>query len=167
MGVFHVVGYSLDSYFVEFPEIKTKSYTINMKVIGKEVDGARANFIGLESHLGNVSQDYTIPKFLELGNDKDFVEVRRFRDIVHNLFSAFSPDIIGIYFKPSTGKFPAGPLTYKIEGLIQLYEGKNMQFVDPRSIAALKKKKEYEVTRQFAYQQKAADVAYYLINNDE
>jgi hypothetical protein len=42
-----------------------------------------------------------------------------------------------------------------------------MQFVDPKSIAALKRRKTYEVKCQYNYQEKAADVAYYLIHNDE
>jgi hypothetical protein len=138
-----------------------------MKVIGIEINGARVNFIGLESDSTNIFQNREISTFLELGDDKDFEEVRRFKDLLHTVFSGFSPDIIGIYTKSATGKFSAGPLTYKIEGLIQLYKGKDMRFVDPRSMAALKRKKGYETKCQFAYQQKAADVAYYLIHNNE
>lgn len=138
-----------------------------MKVLGLEIEGGRVNFIGLESDSTNILDISSIPKSLTLGDDKDFDVVRRFKGVLHDLFSAFSPDIIGVYFKPSSGKFSASPVTYKIEGLIQLYERKSMRFVDPRSIAALKKKKGYEAKCQFSYQQKAADVAYFLIHNDE
>jgi hypothetical protein len=138
-----------------------------MKVIGIEIDGARANFIGLDSNSGDILEVSSIPRFLELEDDKDFDEVRRFRNLLHNVFSAVSPDVIGIYSKPASGRHAAGPITYKVEGLIQLYEGKSMKFVHHKSIAALKNKKEYEAKCKFAYQQQAADVAYYLIHNDE
>jgi hypothetical protein len=138
-----------------------------MKVIGIEIDGARANFIGLDSNSGDIRELSSVPKFLELGDDKDFEEVRRFKELLHSVFNSFSPDVIGIYSKTASGKRSAGAITYKVEGLIQLYQGKNMKFVHHKSIAALKNKKKYEAKCKFAYQQQAADVAYYLIHNDK
>ena len=138
-----------------------------MKVIGIEIDGARVNFIALDSSSGHILEALSVPKSVELKNDKDFGELRTFKELLHSVFNAFSPDVIGIYSKSASGKHSAGPITYKVEGLIQLYEGKNMQFVHHKSIAALKNKKQYEVKCKFTYQKQAADVSYYLLHNDE
>jgi hypothetical protein len=138
-----------------------------MKVIGIEIDGGRVNFIALDSSSGHILEAWSVPKSVELTDDKDFDQLRTFKELLHSVFNAFSPDAIGIYSKSASGKHSAGPITYKVEGLIQLYEGQRMQFVHHKSIAALKNRKHYEVKCKFAYQKQAADVAYYLIHNDE
>jgi hypothetical protein len=74
-------------------------------------------------------------------------------------------DKIGILKRAKSlkAKFPVSPISFKLEGLIQTYKDSEIQFIAPQSISAYFKKNQRAFKPKYAYQDSAANLAYYLL----
>ena len=135
-----------------------------MKTLGIEIKGNCAIFCAIE--VENGIQDLTGKmKKLELTNDEDSQEIKEFIDVVHAYFDKMQFDRIGIIKRSKSlkAKFPPSPISFKVEGLIQTYEGLQMEFIAPQTLRAFYKKNDLTFSPKHVYQKSATELAYYLI----
>lgn len=134
-----------------------------MKVIGIEIDGKDAIFVALEREAGGVSLVDTKIHKMSLGDQTSSIEVRRFRDVVFGFFNEINPHEIAIIKRGDTGKFAAGPVTFKIEGILQTYANLDVQIIPLPTIRAHERKNPCVVKAKYNYQQNSSLLANYLL----
>jgi len=138
-----------------------------MRTLGIEIKGNTAIFTALEENgeLNNITGNL---KKLELKDDEESQEIRGFVDIIHSHFNDMKFDKIGISKRSKSVKsrFPPSPISFKLEGLIQLYKELDIHFVAPQTVAAFLKKNDYPIEPEFSYQDSSCKLAFYLLKND-
>lgn len=140
-----------------------------MKVIGIQLDGDEAILVVLsKDENGVITQTNECVRF-NIADHSNSVQVQQFRDQVNSTFDLINPVCIGIKARnakaTTQGKVrPPSPISFKLEGIIQLYANCNIEFVWPQTITAFKKKKGPFPDSKNKYQQDAFDVAFYLIS---
>lgn len=134
-----------------------------MKVIGIEIDGKDAIFVVMEKEAGTVSLIETKIQKLSLGDQTNSAEVKRFRDVVFGFFNEINPDEIAIIKRADKGKFAAGQVTFKIEGIIQTYNSLDVQLIPLPTIKAHEKKDRCAHQPKYNYQQNSCLLANYLL----
>ncbi len=94
-------------------------------------------------------------------------QVKQFRDQINIAFDTIKPDRIAICKRNENGKgmMAPSPVSFKLEGIIQLYEKIEVEFVAPQTTKAFLKKSTCSIIPSKKYQQDAFDVAYYLLNS--
>ena len=145
-----------------------------MKVIGIEIKGTRLNVVVLERQVDGSNVDITgKAKCFELENEHEPTSVRGFMNVLHRHFDSINPVTIGILKRNANAvernvngtKFrPPSPLSFKLEGLIQLYPKIDPVLVAPQTISAyLKKNTGLIIQPQYNYQQKPYELCLYLL----
>lgn len=111
-----------------------------MVTCGIDIASSSAYFVVLEK-AGGVINDIT-GKFTKLNikNDENCKEIRSFAETIKTHFDSIKPDRIGIVKRNKGGPFPGGAVSFKIEGLIQLYEKKNIILVSPVTLRCFEKR---------------------------
>jgi uncharacterized protein (DUF1330 family) len=135
-----------------------------MKVIGIEIDKSKVIFYAIEVDGGeiiNLTGDF---KSLALKNDTDNVEVINFKETVHTFFDDINPDMIAIVARQTKGRFKSSTISFKLEGLLQIYDKIGIEFVSPQKLTAYYKNHPFPIAVQHSYQENAAKLAYYLLN---
>ena len=81
-------------------------------------------------------------------------------------FDSIKADKIGVLARnaKAKGKMMPSPISFKLEGILQLYEKQDIEFVWPQSLSAYFKKHEMEGEFEKKYQGDGFRVAYYLLN---
>ncbi len=139
-----------------------------MKVIGIQIDGSNCIICAVEK----TDQDIELlkeSKKLTLKEHHDTEEVKNFQKEIFLTFDTIQPTKIAVrvrQHKSRKGQNPPSALSFKIEGLIQLYDKIDVEFIWPQTISSFKKKNNLPKIEQFNYQTKAAEIATYLIEND-
>lgn len=137
-----------------------------MKVCGIEIQGNEAVLAILTLENGEYTVVESNIKKIELRNNtKNQEEVRSFYQTVSAFFRDNNFDLIGIKERPKSGKYAGGPVSFKIEALIQNTDY-NVELVHPKSLSSKLKKVEIDYSKVNAYQSEALNVAYYLLLND-
>ena len=137
-----------------------------MTTIGIDLSGNQAIFIIFTvDHNDVITEKISGIKKIELKNDTDCSEVKQFKELVHSHFDTISPDKIGIIKRNSKGQQSASPMSFKLEGLIQCYEKKDIAFIHPATIKAFLKRKPNTVNPKHKYQMPALELAYHLLFN--
>jgi len=135
-----------------------------MKVIGIDIDKTKAIFYTLEKeadgNIINLTGDY---KYVILNDDTDNSRVREFQSIVHAFFDDIKPDRIAILKRQTKGRFKSSPLSFKLEGLIQCYQKREIEFLPPITISTYFKKNSFNLELDHNYQEMAAKLAYFLL----
>ncbi|TDE08178.1 DUF3010 family protein [Dyadobacter psychrotolerans] len=135
-----------------------------MKTIGIEIESNEAIIAVLEQDEGgNLSQVTKECVKLDIGDSMNSGHVKQFRDQIDATFNAISPDKISSLSRNISGPFASSPLTFKIEGIIQLYQKVTVELVSSKTVKAFLKKKENEIAPKFKYQTNALNLAFYLI----
>lgn len=137
-----------------------------MKVIGIQINSTEAVLVVLEEVDGTNTQTDESIKF-HIEDIYDCVQVRQFRNQINMAFETIKPDRVGIYKRNAfvKGKMAPSPASFKLEGIIQLYEKIITEFVAPQTLKAFFRKNECPIHPMHKYQQDAFDVAFYLLNN--
>jgi len=135
-----------------------------MKAIGIEIDKKKIIVVAIDSSP-NPTQLKPETKYFELKDDRDDQELADFMIHLHAYFDEISADKIGIVTRQTKGRFAASPYSFKLEGIIQLYPKKLMEFVTPQALTSYFKKNELPLSPSFSYQEKAMKLAYFLGNN--
>jgi hypothetical protein len=138
-----------------------------MKAIGIQIDGNEIILVALhQDENGIVTQTNESVRF-NIADHTISDQVQQFRDQINSTFDLISPIAIGVKMrnaKATSGKVrPPSPISFKLEGIIQLYRKCQIDFVWPQTIIAFKKKNEEFPLAKNKYQQDAFDVAYYLL----
>jgi hypothetical protein len=135
-----------------------------MKVLGIEIKGDEAIFCALDSSKDKLSDITGKLTKIELTNDEDSYEIHRFVEVIHSYFDSLNVDKIGIIKRSKSvkGKFISSPISFKLEGLIQTYKKKTIDFIAPQTLTAFFKKNSKDIEPKNKYQNSACDLAIYL-----
>lgn len=134
-----------------------------MKVLGISLEGSTAIFSGLEKADAGIFEISDKLKKVQLKDHLDSKEVQSIYETIHSFLERNEFDEIAIIKRGTKGTFAASPISFKIEGLIQLYEQKDVEFIAPPTLRAFYKKNENSFTPKYAYQKAANDLAFYLL----
>ena len=136
-----------------------------MRICGIEISGSEANFLILEGTKASFEMVASTPLKLAIYDDERNYEVRNFHKDIFTFFEKYSPDIIGIKKRNKKGDMAGGPIGFKIEGLIQIFEGSEIQLVPPQTIAANLRKFNIAIPLSLKkYQHEAFKTAYTLLS---
>lgn len=136
-----------------------------MKAIGIQIEGNDAVLVVLiKDDNGIITQTNECVK-LNLADHTDSVQVQQFRDQINCTLDSIKPTIVGIKARiaKAGGKLSPSPVSFKLEGIIQLYTKVSIDFVWSQTISAYKKKNDVFPSSKNKYQQDAYDVAFYLL----
>ena len=136
-----------------------------MKAIGIQIQGEEVILVVLEKNeSGQIIQTDESIKF-NIIDHCNSVQVQQFRDQVNSTFDSIKPTFIGIKARNANGqgKYSPSPVSFKLEGIIQLYAKVSIDFVSSQTISAYKKKNDVFPPSKNKYQQDAYDVAFYLL----
>lgn len=138
-----------------------------MKILGIQLKSNEAILVVLkQDEEGIITQLSESTKF-KIDDPTDSIQVRQFRDQVNTAFDSISPDKIGIMARnhKAKGTRAPSPMSFKLEGIIQLNDKYPISFVWPQSIAAFYKKNKPVLSSNKKLEENAFNVAYYLIHN--
>lgn len=136
-----------------------------MKVCAIEIKTNKIIFFVLEKKIDNSINDCTGKiKSIILDNDQNHAQIIDFLDTVHSHFNSLEVDKIVILSRSSKGQFSSSGISFKIEGLIQAYRNKPVEFVSPKTLLAFYKKNEITIKPKFSYQMEALKLAFYILN---
>ena len=116
-----------------------------MKVIGIQIDSDEAILVVLHKDAnGTITQTDECVRF-NIADHSISAQVQQFRDQVNSTFDLIAPTIIGIKMRNAKARErgtvrPPSPISFKLEGIIQLYSKCNIDFVWPQTITAFKKR---------------------------
>lgn len=132
-----------------------------MKVIGIEISGRDVRIVALENVDGVITNYSGKYKPIRLEDDEIAENVVLFRNTLFATLESFTPEIIVINYRDSkaTGKYAPSAISFKIEGLIQLYDKATITFTKPQTIAAFYKKNSVDITPDYSYQTYALRLA--------
>lgn len=80
------------------------------------------------------------PKKLKLADDENPDEVRAFRDSIYAFFRENNVTMVAIKKRGKKGDFSGGPVGFKLEGIVQMYEDCPVRLVAAQTISAKQKK---------------------------
>lgn len=136
-----------------------------MKVLGIDIKGNCAIFCAINENgkLNDVTGKMTK---IELKDDENGEEIHEFVDVLHSHFDEMQFDRIAIIKRAKSlkTKFPPSPISFKLEGLIQMYKDTKIEFIAPQSIQAFLKKNENSFKAKYAYQKASSELGFYLLN---
>ena len=139
-----------------------------MKVLGVEIFGREVRIVALEQNANDIV-DYTEKyKPIALEDDEISNNVILFKNTLFSVFDNFAPNEIVIKYRNPKGKglHAPSPISFKIEGLIQIYSEAKVSFVFPATLAAYYKKNKLELKPSFGYQNEALKTAYHFIKTN-
>jgi hypothetical protein len=111
-----------------------------MTTCGIEMFGSEARLALLNGEKSSFSHTDVNPRKLILTDDENPDEVKAFRDSIFAYFRENSVDLIAIKKRGKKGEYSGGPVGFKLEGIIQLYEDCPVILVAPQTISAARKK---------------------------
>ena len=139
-----------------------------MKTVGIQIKSNEAILVVLEKDsTDSIIQTSESTKF-SIGDPDNPGQVKQFRDQINTAFDSIKPSRIGIMARNAKAKgvMMPSPLSFKLEGIIQLYEKLDIEIIWPQTLTAYFKKHPQSMTPKNKYQADALDVAYYLINKN-
>jgi hypothetical protein len=140
-----------------------------MKTIGIQIKSEEAILVVLvEDENGNITQDNDYTKF-SIGEPDNPDHVKQFRDQINTALDAITPDRVAILARNANGKGrnAPSPISFKLEGIIQLYENIRVETVWPQSINAFLRKNDAPAPSKHKYQTDALNLAYYLLKQNQ
>lgn len=134
-----------------------------MKVLGVDISGREVRIVALENGGDAIVNNTGTYKPLKLNGDENADTLKLFKNTLFATFDGFGPDVIVYNSRNSTGKFAGSAMSFKIEGLIQLYENAEVVSTKAQTIAAFYKKNELPVACEFGYQEDAMKLAFHYL----
>ena len=136
-------------------------------VCGIDIEGSTAIVIILKGTKQSHSRISTKFNKIELKEHKSQAEIHSFRLTVFSHFFNENVSIVGIKGRATKGQFSGGPISFKIEGLIQTVENIPVEIISPSTIAATLRKHPINVENLGInkYQYNAYKVAYHLLED--
>ncbi len=137
-----------------------------MKTIGIQIKSTEAIMVVLEKDAaGNIMQTNESVKF-GIDDPTKPNQVRQFRDQINTAFDSIGATRIGIVARNANGKGDRSPspISFKLEGIIQLYDKIDVELVWKQTTIAYFKKNARPGIAKNKYQEDAYDLAYYLMD---
>jgi hypothetical protein len=131
---------------------------------GIEIRGRRAICVALSVEDNGIVDLTDRRRPIEIGDDENPAEVRRFRQAIQARLEIWRPDRIGILQRKKIGNFAAGGTTFKMEGLIQLYPHQPVEILPAVKLRAFAKEHMPPMNHRYAYQKNAYLMACYLVH---
>ncbi len=136
-----------------------------MKAIGIQIQGNEVILVVLEKDAkGSITQLSQSVKFGVTDHTSN-LQVRQFRDQITATFDTINPDVIGVIARnaSTSSRMKSSPVSFKLEGILQLYASKEVEFVWPQSIVPFLKKHPLTISPKNKYQQDALELAFMLL----
>ncbi len=142
-----------------------------MKVCGIELSGSTATIVALEGTADDFRVIDTGISKLEINNSELAHDVISFFNSFQSFIRNHQIDKIAVKWRnyKARGQHASGPLTFKLEGLIQLNQDAEVILINPNTISArIRKNTPPEQKNLYKYQKEAYETAYtYLrLQND-
>jgi len=115
------------------------------KVCGIELKSSEAILVVVDNATGTGELINTEPKKIKIGDDEDSAEVRSFHEAIVEFIRDNNIDVIVVKKRAKKGKMAGGPVSFKLEALIQLNGVVDTGFVTGQGIAAAHKKDKFEI----------------------
>jgi hypothetical protein len=132
-----------------------------MTVCGIELSSSEARLVLLEGKKDDFILVETKLRKIKLNDEADQNEVKAFRDSIFAFFREKQVSIIAIKKRGKRGAYSGGPVGFKLEGIIQLYEECPVVLVSPQTISATKKRYNYTIPEEIMkYQHIAFETAF-------
>jgi hypothetical protein len=132
-----------------------------MTICGIEMSASEVRLVLLQGDKENFTLVETEPRKIKLTDDADQAEVKAFRDSIFAYFRENQVTEIVIKKRGKKGDFSGGPVGFKLEGIIQLYEKCPVSLIAPQTISAVHKKYAIEKPKELRkYQHTAFETAF-------
>jgi len=110
-----------------------------MKICGIEIKGSEALIAVAELNGDEISHVAIETKRVALQDDEDADHIRSFSALINGLVRDNGIHSIAIKKRNKKGEFAGGPVTFKIEGIIQLTSNCSVKLISPPTISATNK----------------------------
>jgi hypothetical protein len=132
-----------------------------MKTCGVELKGSEARLVILDGTKEQFNHKVTKVCKIDLADDESTIEVRAFRDVIFAFFRENCLESIAIKKRSKRGEYAGGAVSFKIESIIQLYEGCPVSLLSAVKIAAVLKNSPAQIpTALYVYQHEAFRTSY-------
>jgi hypothetical protein len=137
-----------------------------MKVIGIQIKSKEAILVVLEKEASGIIVQTNESAKYSIDDPANPSQVKQFRDQINSAFDSINAFRIGIVARNANGKGERAPspISFKLEGIIQLYDRIEVELVWKQTTNAYFKKNAKSIAAKHKYQEDAFDLAYYLIN---
>lgn len=138
-----------------------------MKTIGIQIKSNEMILVVLEKdHEGNIKQLSESTKF-KIDDPTNQDQVKQFKNQINTFFDAVKATRIGIVARNYNGKgrMAPSPISFKLEGIVQLYEKLPIEIIWKKTTDTFFTKNPKHIGAEKIYQVDAFDLAYYLIQN--
>ncbi|MET1077736.1 MAG: DUF3010 family protein [Pseudomonas sp.] len=116
-----------------------------MALCGVEIKANEA-VLALVQRQASELQHLPVPtKKIALEDDEQAQSVKAFRTALETFVQAHQVTQIAIKKRSKKGEFAGGPVTFKIEGIIQLLDDCEVSLLSPQSISATQKKQQFSL----------------------
>lgn len=135
-----------------------------MATCGIEMFGSEARLVLLNGDKSSFSHTDVNPRKLKLTADENPDEVKAFRNSIFAFFRENNVTLIAIKKRGKTGDYSGGPIGFKIEGIVQLYEDCPVRLVAPQTISAAQRNHSPDKPATLRkYQYKAFETAFSVL----
>ena len=132
-----------------------------MKICGIELSASEARLVLVKGKKEKFTLIDIEPRKIKLNDENDQNEVKPFRDSIFAFFREKNVSTIVIKKRGKKGEYAGGPVGFKLEGIIQLYDECPVILVAPQTISASKKRYKYKIPTEIRkYQHKAFETAF-------
>jgi hypothetical protein len=132
-----------------------------MTICGIEISASEVRLVLLKGEKKDFVLLDTKPRKIKLADDSDQNEVKTFRDSIFAYFHEKQVSEIVIKKRGKKGDYSGGPVGFKLEGIIQLYDNCPVSLVAPQTISAIQKKNNVEKPKELKkYQHPAFETAF-------
>lgn len=137
-----------------------------MKTIGIQIKGAEAIIVVLSKDDNGIISITNESCKIKIDDPSSSIQVKQFKDQINTLFDTIGADSIGIMARNANGKGDRAPspISFKLEGIIQLYTTLETEIIWKQTTNAYFKKNAKTLSASNKYQEDAFDIAYYLIS---
>jgi len=111
-----------------------------MTICGIEMFGSEARLVLLNGTKSSFSHTDIEPRKLKLTDDENPNEVKAFRNSLFAFFRENQVIQVVIKKRGKKGDYSGGPIGFKLEGIVQLYENCPVRLVAPQTISAAQKR---------------------------
>ncbi|HJO95962.1 MAG TPA: DUF3010 family protein [Victivallales bacterium] len=111
-----------------------------MTVCGIEMSGSEARLVILEGKKTSFKHIDIEPRKIKLINDEIPDEVKEFRNAIFTFLKKNKISLVTIKKRGKKGDYSGGPVGFKLEGIVQLYEECQVILTSPQTISAAQKK---------------------------
>ena len=136
-----------------------------MKVVGIDISGRDVIIVALHKDGDKILNITGNHKRLRMEDDDDSHNVKLFKDTLHATLDNLEPEVIVIKYRNPSGRgdYAPSPVSFKVEGLIQIYDGVKICFTKPQTVSAYYKKHTLDILPDFVYQEDAFKMAHHYI----